>query len=105
MTDSAPPTPETPAPVPYTTIKPGDTVVYTPKFLASTGVSRGDPMWHARGTVTSADSERFARVDWHDGEDPMLVNKANIAKPLTAASVDLPVWYNAPRPGAGKKRR
>lgn len=107
MTDPATPTPETPAPVPYTTIKVGDTVLYTPAFLASIGTSHTDPMWRKRGTVLEqhATIEQFVKVNWNDGEEPMLVNKANIAKPLTARAVDVPVWYNAPRPGAGKRLR
>lgn len=91
---------------PYTEIQVGDTVVYTPLFLASIGCSQTDPMWHLRGQVIEqhATIEKFVRVDWNDGEPPMLVNKANIAKPLTARATDVPVWYGE-RHGAPRQRR
>jgi hypothetical protein len=89
-------------------IEVGDTVVYTPAFLHSTG-QIADDIAHYRGTVRSIEvvvpgTFVFARVAWTlDGvlvmdEDEYstpwvpAVNVLNLARPLTARSVDIPLW-------------
>ena len=84
----------------------GDTVVYTPKFLASIGCSHTDPLWFAKGLVVAQHTaiDTLVQVDWSDGDGPKTINKFNIARPMTARSVDVPVWYNAPKGKAHRVR-
>lgn len=91
------------------TIEVGDTVVYTPAWLHSTGQTRDD-IARYRGVVKSIEvlgEHVMARVgNWTlDGmlvtEDELgtpwepLVNILNIARPLTARAVDIPLWATA----------
>lgn len=91
------------------TIEVGDTVVYTPAWLHSTGQTRDD-IARYRGVVKSIEvlgEQVMARVgNWTlDGmlvtEDELgtpwepLVNILNIARPLTARATDIPLWATA----------
>lgn len=91
------------------TIEVGDTVVYTPAWLHSTGQTRDD-IARYRGVVKSIEvlgEQVMARVgNWTlDGmlvtEDELgtpwepLVNILNIARPLTARATDIPLWVSA----------
>lgn len=92
------------------TIEVGDTVVYTPAWLHSTGQAHTD-IAHYRGTVQSvtvhSESLVLAKVAWTLDGTPVMdadgtpwipaVNVLNIARPMTARSVDVPVWV-----GCGK---
>lgn len=69
--------------------KAGDTVCYAAKFLRSTGQVTG----HAGsrrgkvlevcdlGTPREGEPPQFARVDWQDGHEPVLVHRRNLAHP------------------------
>lgn len=80
----------------------GDKIVYTPLFLASIGAKHTDPLWFAKGSVVRFhDTDpTLVYVDWGDGEN--LINKTNVAKPLTVEATEVPLWYNEPR---GRRRR
>lgn len=91
------------------TLEVGDTVVYTPAWLHSTGQAQAD-IARYRGVVKSIEvvgEQVLARVtDWTlDGmlvtEDELgtpwepLVNILNIARPMTARAIDIPLWVSA----------
>lgn len=87
------------------TIEVGDTVVYTPAWLHSTGQTRED-IAHYRGVVQNvtkySDTLVLATVAWTLNGVPVpdrdgsawapAVNVLNLARPLTARSVDIPLW-------------
>ena len=107
MTDSPP------VPTKRREIEVGDTVVYTSAFLHSIGQIASD-MAHYRGTVRSIevmDQMVMVKVGWTmDGmlvtEDELgtpwepFVNIVNIARPLTARAMDVPLWASV-RMGGG----
>ena len=91
------------------TIEVGDEVVYTPAWLHSTGQTRDD-IARYRGVVKTIEvvgEQVLARVgSWTlDGmlvtEDELgtpwepLVNILNIARPMTARAIDIPLWAAA----------
>jgi len=87
------------------TIEVGDTVVYTPAWLHSTGQTRDD-IARYRGVVQKitkyAENLVLATVGWTldgvpvpDGDGGAwtpAVNVLNLTRPLTARSVDIPLW-------------
>ncbi len=71
-------------------------MVYTPAFLHSIGQNASD-MAHYCGTVRSIEvmgSLVMVKVGWDGLGTPWdaLVNIVNIARPLTARAVDIPLW-------------
>jgi hypothetical protein len=56
-------------------------VAYTRYFLKQIGVPATDPMWRQRGIVKEVRDDRFALVQWNDGEEPRLVATSNLAHP------------------------
>lgn len=75
----------------------GDTIVYAAHFLCSIAEPPTSDLWRARGVYVRPHPTMtmFAYVDWQNGEGEKLINAKNIARPLSVAATEIPVWYHA----------